>query len=68
MRHGEFLTEFTMQTAAKELHLRAYEWLLGSLVLAPFWSVVIWGITYVTVKIIRRMLKFSKNKSDELMS
>jgi len=40
MRYGRWLTEISFQTCAKELHLRLYEWFLGSLLLAPFWMIV----------------------------
>ena len=40
MRNGAWLTELTLQSGVKELHLRLYEWFLGSLILAPFWGIV----------------------------
>ena len=42
LRHGRFLTEFTFDQCLAELHLRFWEWLLGSLVLAPFWAILMW--------------------------
>lgn len=48
LRYGRWLTELTFQSGVKELHLRLFEWFLGSLLLAPFWMAVsgiaTWGI------------------------
>ncbi|MBO7147004.1 MAG: DUF2062 domain-containing protein [Lentisphaeria bacterium] len=57
LRYGRFLTEFSWKTAGEELHLRIFEWLLGSLILAPFWSIVTGLLTYVSVKTILRFRK-----------
>ena len=46
MRHGRFWTEFTMRNCVYEMHLRLYEWLLGSLVLAPVFAVLVWCVVY----------------------
>ena len=40
LRYGHWLTELSFRTCAQELHLRLWEWLLGSLILAPFWGIV----------------------------
>ena len=40
LQHGRFLTEISLQTAVKELHLRFWDWLVGSLLLAPIFAVV----------------------------
>ena len=50
MRHGAFLREASMQTIVHELHLRFWEWLLGSLVIAPIAAILSGLITYVTAK------------------
>ena len=50
MRHGAFLREASMQTIVHELHLRFWEWLLGSLVIAPIAAILSGLITYVTAQ------------------
>ena len=42
---GEFLTEVSMRTVVAELHVRFWEWLVGSLVVAP----VAAGVSFVAV-------------------
>ncbi len=46
MRHGAFLREASMQTIVREVHLRFWEWLLGSLVIAPIAAILSGLITY----------------------
>ena len=46
LRHGHFWTEFSWNDGVAELHLRAYEWLLGSMILAPLFSIAIWMAVY----------------------
>ncbi len=48
LRHGRFLTEFTMQTLFEQGVSRIAEWLLGSLILAPVFAVITSGIVYFT--------------------
>lgn len=56
MRHGYFLTEISLQTLGYEALERFYEWVLGSLVLAPLFALVI-GITIYTMAfIVKRFL------------
>ena len=50
MRHGVFLREASMQTIVHELHLRFWEWLLGSLIIAPIAAILSGLITYVIAK------------------
>jgi len=40
LRHGEFLTEISLRTLGHEALQRIWEWLLGSLILAPALSLV----------------------------
>lgn len=51
MRNGRFLTEFTLQTLGRQFLQRVWEWVLGSLVVAPLLAavafVVVWGIGFV---------------------
>ena len=57
MRHGRFLTEISLQTLGYEGLQRIFEWVLGSLVLAPIFSVCIGGIVYLMAKIVSLSLK-----------
>lgn len=65
LRYGEWLTDFTLQTCLYEMHHRLYEWLLGSLVLAPVFAVLIWFIVYgVTTLLTSRQEQDRPNLSD----
>jgi len=58
MRHGRWWTEYTRETLVAGIHLRLFEWLLGSLVLAPFYAAIAAAATYVTARAVqRRMLR-----------
>lgn len=46
MMHGRFLTEVSFRTVLAEIHLRFFEWLVGSLLLAPLFSVTVGVIVY----------------------
>ena len=50
LRHGEFLRELSMQTVVYELHLRFWEWLLGSLIIAPVAAIAVGFIVYAVAK------------------
>ena len=45
LRHGQWLTQFNMTTLGRQALQRVWEWLLGSLVVAPLLA----GITFVLV-------------------
>ncbi len=47
LRHGEWLTKLTLETVTKELPQRLLEWLLGSIILAPIFSVIMGVIVYL---------------------
>lgn len=53
LRHGEFLTEFTLQTLGYQALDRIWEWILGALVLAPVLAAVVAGITFAAAWIVR---------------
>ena len=53
LRHGEWWTEFTLHNCLGEIHHRLYEWLLGSLLLAPFFAVLAWAAVYAAASFIR---------------
>jgi hypothetical protein len=46
MRHGEWLTEFSLQTLGYQALQRFYEWFLGSLILAPVLAAGVGVVTY----------------------
>lgn len=55
LRHGHWLTEFTLTTLGKQALQRIWEWILGSLVVAPCLAV----LTFVVVAIIGLILRRS---------
>lgn len=54
LRHGRWWTEFTRQTVVWDLHLRLFEWLLGSLLLAPLYALIAGAATYAVAAAVRR--------------
>ena len=54
LRHGRWWTEFTLQTCLAEMHHRVYEWLLGSLILAPLFAAIAWFAVYGIASIVQR--------------
>lgn len=54
LRHGRFWTDFTMHRCLHELHFRVYEWLLGSLILAPLFALLVGGLTFCAASWIKR--------------
>lgn len=54
MRYGEWLTELSRKTVLAELHLRLFEWLLGSLMVAPVVGVLVGGIVFLGARAIER--------------
>jgi uncharacterized protein (DUF2062 family) len=53
MRHGHFWTSFTLHSCLGEAHHRIYEWLLGSLVLAPVFAILAWGAVYTAATLVK---------------
>jgi hypothetical protein len=45
MRHGTWLTEFSLQTLGYQAVERVYEWFLGSLLVGPLLGLLVGGIT-----------------------
>lgn len=62
MRHGSFLTEFSLQTLGYQGLERLWEWLLGSLVLAPILAAFVAGLTFGAAWVIRRKTPFLQNQ------
>jgi len=54
MRHGEFLTEISLRTLGYQGLERLWEWLLGSLLLAPLLGLVAGAVIYVMALLLRR--------------
>jgi uncharacterized protein (DUF2062 family) len=47
MRYGRWLTDFTPKVIFGEVHHRLFEWLLGSLVVAPVAAVLVGGVVFL---------------------
>jgi len=54
LRHGRFLTEISLETLGYQALERLYEWLLGSLVLAPLLALLIGGMTLMMARFASR--------------
>ncbi len=54
LRHGEFLREISLQTMVFEMHQRFWEWLLGSLIIAPVAAIAVGFIVYAVAKRFRK--------------
>jgi uncharacterized protein (DUF2062 family) len=54
MRHREFLTEISLRTLGYQGLERLWEWLLGSLLLAPLLALVVGAVIYVMALMLRR--------------
>ena len=54
MRHGRFLTEFSVNTLGYQASERLCEWLIGSLLLAPVLAAGVGAIIYLTATFIKR--------------
>jgi hypothetical protein len=57
LRHGRFLTEVSIKTLGYQGLDRCYEWLLGSLLLAPILALFVGGIIYVMGFFIKRVTR-----------
>ena len=55
LRHGRFLTEISLKTLGYQGLDRCYEWLIGSLLLAPILALLVGGIIYLMVFFIKRV-------------
>lgn len=56
LRNGRFLTEFTLETLGRQGLSRLYEWLLGSLLLAPLLALAVGGVVYLLALTIRKRM------------
>lgn len=57
MQHGQFLTTLSFKSTVGELHLRFMDWLLGSLVLAPLFSIIVGTAVFFIAKFLQRPKK-----------
>lgn len=53
LRHGNWLTEFTLETLGYQALQRLYEWFLGSLVVAPLLAVLVGSMTLMLIKMVQ---------------
>ena len=61
LRHGVFLKEFTAETLFRQGLERIWEWLLGSLVLAPVFAVLTGSIVYGTAALCCNICRRRRN-------
>ena len=61
MRHGRFLTEISLETLGYQALERLYEWLIGSLVLAPLLAGLIGAVTLVLARLAARGMAGMRN-------
>ncbi|MDT8391709.1 MAG: DUF2062 domain-containing protein [Lentisphaeria bacterium] len=54
IRHGHWWTDFTRKSLTTELHHRLLEWLIGSILLAPFYAIVAAAAVYWLATVIQR--------------
>lgn len=54
MRRGKFLTEISIETIGYQAHQRLFEWLLGSLLLAPVLAALVGGIIFLLAYYIQK--------------
>ena len=64
LRHGSWLTEFTVQTLGHQAPARLWEWVLGSLVLAPILASLVAGATFMTAHFLRISIRRNAKERD----
>ena len=57
LRHGRFLTEISLQTLGYQGLERLFEWVIGSIILAPFLSAGMWAILFLTSFFVKRTIR-----------
>lgn len=63
MRHGTWLTHFSSETILGEIHHRLFEWLLGSLVVAPLAALFVGAAVYLGALAVQNGLRSQKNRA-----
>jgi uncharacterized protein (DUF2062 family) len=61
LRHGHFLTEISLETIGYQALERLYEWLLGSLLLAPLLACLMGGMTFILARAAARSMAGVRN-------
>ena len=54
LRHGKWWTDFSRETILESIHLRVFEWFIGSLVLAPIFAAIAAGVTFAAARALSR--------------
>lgn len=57
LRYGRFLTEFNMTTLGRQFLQRVWEWVLGSLIVAPLLAAVTFGVVWAIGLVLHRSLR-----------
>lgn len=57
LRHGRFLTEISLQTLGYQALERIFEWVIGSILLAPLLATGMWVILYLASFFIKRTFR-----------
>jgi glycosyltransferase involved in cell wall biosynthesis len=57
LRHGRFLTEISIQTIGYQGLERLFEWVIGSIILAPLLSAGMWAIIFLASFFIKRTIR-----------
>jgi len=55
LRHGEWLTDLSFATVFQQFSARLYEWLLGSLIIAPVVALLMGAVVYATALFIKKV-------------
>lgn len=63
LRYGRFLTEFNLTTLGRQFLQRVWEWVIGSLVVAPLLAVLVFGVVWVIGKCIQWRLRATKSRN-----
>lgn len=56
IRNGHLLTTFNMQTIAYEIHQRFFDFLLGSILIAPILGIIAWILAYFSIIAYRKFM------------
>jgi uncharacterized protein (DUF2062 family) len=63
MRYGSWLTDFSSKTILGELHHRLFEWLLGSLVVAPVAAALVGGVVFLGARAIQTGVRRQRDRA-----
>lgn len=64
--HGRWLTEISMETTVEQLHLRLWEWFVGSLVVAPILSLLTAAIIFSVASVPSRRTGAAMRRGNRL--